>query len=72
MSDTIIQEIRNTRDETARRFNYDVHAMCMELRREQAQSGAQIVSFSSKQNQPKFAEQGVEPKLPSAVLHMES
>ena len=38
MSDTIIQEIRNTRDEAARRFNYDLHAMCMELRREQAQS----------------------------------
>ncbi|MDX1964677.1 MAG: hypothetical protein SFX18_16120 [Pirellulales bacterium] len=72
MSDTIIQEIRNTRDEAARRFNYDLHAMCNELRREQELSGARIVSFSAKQSQPAFAEQGDEPELPCAVLHPES
>jgi hypothetical protein len=72
MSDTIIQEIRNTRDEVARSFNYDLHAMCNELRREQALSGAKIVSFSLKQNQPEFVEQNIKTELPSAALHLES
>ncbi len=46
MRDAIIEEIRTVRDEYARRFNYDVHAMCAELRREQELSGAQVVSFA--------------------------
>lgn len=48
MPDTIIQEIRNTRDEYARQFNYDLHAMCLDLRREQELSGAPVVTFSTK------------------------
>ncbi len=47
MSDTIIQEIRNTRDELARRFHYDMHEMCLELRREQELSLAPVVNFST-------------------------
>ena len=48
MPDTIIEEIRNTRDEYARKFNYDLHQMCLELRRQQELSGAKIVSFSAR------------------------
>ena len=47
MTDTIIAEIRKTRDELARQFNFDLHQMCVELRREQEQSGAPVVSFSA-------------------------
>ncbi len=57
MPDTIIQEIRNTRDEYARRFNYDLHEMCLDLRREQELSGATVVTFSTKPNQPEVAQQ---------------
>ena len=48
MPDTIIQEIRKTRDEYARQFNYDLHQMCLDLRCEQELSGATVVTFSTK------------------------
>lgn len=57
MSDTIIQEIRTTRDEYARQFNYDLHQMCLDLRREQELSGATIVSFSTNSVRSKLAQQ---------------
>ena len=57
MRDTIIQEIRNTRDEYARQFNYDLHQICLDLRREQELSGAQVVTFSTKSTQTGLAEQ---------------
>lgn len=57
MPDTIIQEIRKTRDDYARQFNYDLHQMCLDLRREQELSGAKVVTFSTKATQPKLAQQ---------------
>jgi len=45
MPDTIIEEIRKVRDEFAREVNYDIVAMCDELRREQQAGGATVVSF---------------------------
>lgn len=58
MPDTIIQEIRKTRDEYARQFNYDLHQMCLDLRREQELSGATVVTFSTKAIQTKLAQVG--------------
>jgi hypothetical protein len=55
MPDAIIQEIRKTRDEYARQCNYDLHQMCLDLRREQALSGAKVVTFSSKAAPPELA-----------------
>ena len=46
MRDAIIEEVRKIRDEYARQFNYDLHAMCLDLRREQHLGGAPVVSFS--------------------------
>ena len=57
MPDTIIQEIRKTRDEYARQFNYDLHQMCLDLRREQELSGATVVTFSTNTTRPKLAQQ---------------
>ncbi|MCY2962312.1 MAG: hypothetical protein NT069_01445 [Planctomycetota bacterium] len=48
LPDSIVDEIRKIRDEYARRFDYDLHAMCADLRREQSLSGAQIVSFAKR------------------------
>lgn len=45
MPDTIVEEVRKARDDYARQFNYDLHATCADLRREQQLSGAQVVSF---------------------------
>ena len=57
MPDTIIPEIRKTRDEYARQFHYDLHQMCLDLRREQELSGATVVTFSTKTIRPEFAQQ---------------
>ena len=56
MPDTIIQEIRKTRDEYAQQCNYDLHQMCLDLRRDQELSGANVVTFSNKSNRPKPAQ----------------
>jgi hypothetical protein len=58
MSDTIIQEIQKTRNEYAHKFNYDLHQMCLDLRREQEQSGATVVTFSTKSIRPGIAQPG--------------
>ena len=36
--DPIVAEVRRVRDELARRFNYDVHAMFEDLRKRQGQT----------------------------------
>lgn len=43
-SDPIIGEIRKTRDELAKRFNYDLHAIIEDARQQQAASGRKSVS----------------------------
>ena len=60
MSDAIIEEIRRTRDEYARQCNYDLHAMCADLRREQELSGAQVVSFAKSPTTNRPVELGVQ------------
>jgi hypothetical protein len=45
MNDPIVAEIRKIRDEYARRFNYDLHAMCEDLRRKARLRGARVVSY---------------------------
>ena len=36
--DPIVAEVRRVRDELARKFNYDVHAICEDLRRRQGKT----------------------------------
>lgn len=45
MSDPIVEEVRKAREEYARQFNFDLDAMCADLRRKQQQAGAQVVAF---------------------------
>jgi hypothetical protein len=60
MNDPIVEEVRKARDDYARRFSYDLHAMCADLRREQELAGGPIVSF------PKRIPQCTQPKT---VIH---
>jgi hypothetical protein len=46
--DTIIAEIRQGRDEYAKKFNYDLKAMVEDIRSRQATSGHRVVSFPSR------------------------
>jgi len=47
MKDEIIAELWQIKDELAREANYDVHALCRELREKQAASSARIVDRSA-------------------------
>ena len=57
MRDTIIDEVRKFCDEYARQFNYDLHAMCLDLRREQSLGEATVVSFSTRPIHQQLAQQ---------------
>lgn len=48
MTDPIIEEVRAARDEYAKRFNYDMDAICRDLQRHQEKPGKHIVSLPPK------------------------
>ena len=43
--DPIVAEIRRVRDEYAARFNYDLRAICEDLREQEKKSGRKFVSY---------------------------
>lgn len=47
-NDEIVEEVRQVRDEYAKKFNYDIAAICADIRQQQAASNRQIVSVSDK------------------------
>ena len=46
--DPIVEEIRGYREEYAARFNYDLHAICEDLRSQQGKDGRKVVSLPPK------------------------
>jgi len=42
--DEILEEIHRVREKHAKSFNYDLKAICADLRKRQAESGRQIIS----------------------------
>ena len=52
IDDPIVAEVRKARDEYARRFNYDLDAICNDLQQRQAQSGRKVVTFPPKRPKP--------------------
>ncbi len=55
IDDLIVAEVRKARDEYARRFDYDLDAICKDLQQRQAQSGRKVVSFPPKRPKPAIA-----------------
>jgi len=45
MEDPIIAEIRKIRDEHAAKFNFDLHAICEDLRKKEKSCGHPLVSL---------------------------
>ena len=41
--DLIVEEIRKNRDEYAKQFNYDLHAICQDIRKKQGRTGRRVV-----------------------------
>ncbi len=48
IDDPIVEEVRKARDEYAKRFDYDLDAICKDLQEKQQQSDRQLVSFPPK------------------------
>jgi len=42
-NDEIVDEVRRVRDEYAAKFNYDIAAICADMRQKQAESQRQVV-----------------------------
>ncbi len=42
--DPIVEEIHRIRDEHAKKLNYDLHAICEDIRKKQATSGIKVIS----------------------------
>ncbi len=47
-TDPIVEEVRRVREEYAKRFNYDVHAIADDLRKQEQQHSDRLVSFPPK------------------------
>ena len=45
MRDTIVEEVRKAREEYAAKFNFDLDAICADLRRKQKLTGGPVVSL---------------------------
>jgi hypothetical protein len=48
MNNPIVDELRKIRDEHAKKFNYDIHAMFDDIRKHQANSGHPVVSLKKR------------------------
>ena len=48
IDDPLIEEIRRNRNEYAKQFNYDLDAICRDLKEKQEISGRKAVSFPPK------------------------
>src|SRR5438876_6373666 len=44
--DAVLAEVRAAREAYAKRFNYDLNAICRDLRKQEKKSGRKAVSFS--------------------------
>jgi hypothetical protein len=53
--DPILAEIRKQREAYAARWNYDLVAICADLRKRQAECGRKVVSLQRKEIQPRRA-----------------
>ena len=56
IDDPIVAEVRKARDDYARRFNYDLDAICKDLQEKQARSGRKLVSFPPRRPKPAVAD----------------
>ena len=55
MNDPIVDEVRHARMEHTQRFNYDLIAICQDLRSIQSKCGHKIVHLAPRRIQPTIA-----------------
>ena len=52
ISDPVVDEVRAVREAYAARFDYDLHAICLDLREQARKSGRKLVSLPPKRIRP--------------------
>ncbi|MBS3933695.1 MAG: hypothetical protein KGZ35_05005 [Truepera sp.] len=52
MTDEIVEEVRRAREAYAKQFNYDLRAIFADIKKQQADSGRQVVSLPAKRIPP--------------------
>lgn len=52
MNDPIVDEVRRVRDAHAARFNYDLDAICRDIKEQEKKSGLKFVSFAAAKTVP--------------------
>ncbi|MFC2155910.1 hypothetical protein ACFLRB_05425 [Acidobacteriota bacterium] len=52
ISDPIVAEVRKARNAYAKKFNYDIKAMCRDIKKRQAENPDRIVSLPPKRIMP--------------------
>ena len=50
--DPIVAEVRKAREAYAKKFNYDIKAMCSDLKKRQAQNAKRVISLPPKRIKP--------------------
>jgi hypothetical protein len=50
--DSVVEEVRAIRDEYARTLNYDIEAICRDLRAQEFRSGREVVALPPKRVVP--------------------
>jgi len=63
--DEIVDEVRRVREDHAAKFNYDIAAICADIRSMQSKSGRKVVSRSKAGRTPSSAED-IEPDKKAA------
>ena len=48
MKDPIVEEVRKVRNEHARKFDFNLHEICKDLKSKEKESGHNVVSFAPK------------------------
>ncbi len=56
MNDPIVEEVRKVRDAHARRFNYDLAAICEDIRQHQELCGHRLVTLRRRKNEDRQAD----------------
>lgn len=54
MDNPIIDEVRRARDEHARKFNYDLAAICADIRKHQETCGHPVVTLKQNRGKSKY------------------
>ncbi len=62
--DPIVEEVRRIREAHAAKFDYDLAAICRDLRRQQQEPGRKVVSLSTQRIQPRARAASVPQGIP--------